>query len=243
MPEDGAQLLKRIEDNCRLLHSGYEEKVDYTVAVAYHRDRCHHFAKSTTPKYDCECPTVNEARVKRVRRPSLLEQLQDFAANRDTDRNPKSERGAPRVKTPKCHKELAGFFAYDEIVSDIYSVVDRALDDVGFDRAWAAMPVRPVLMGLSRVVGQFAEAWPDVARTLDSSTRRWVDSARSTLRISTSDSIFDSVTCGNCGGGLASPWGNRGETEVRCVGTLADPPCGHTYPASEWITLYEQGRK
>jgi hypothetical protein len=243
MPEEGKDLLKRIEANCKLLYDGYSESVEYRVAVAYHRDGCQYYAKSRTPKDDCECPVVNEGRAKRIARPSLLEQLQAFAVNRDTDRNPKSERGAPRVKTPKCHAELAGFFTYDEIVSDIYAVVDRAMEEAERDRLWATSPVAHILAHLHNQVAVFVEARPDVARTLDRAARGWVEKARSALMITVGDSVFQSVTCGNCGGGLSTPWGNRGEADVRCVGTPAEPPCGHTYPMSEWITLYEDHKR
>lgn len=241
MPEDG--ILKRIEENCKLLYDGYSERVDYVVAVAYHRDHCKYFSKSTRPQEDCECPSMEEGRVRRIRRECLLDQLQEFAKNRDTDRNAKAERAAPRVKKAKLMPELNGFLAYDEIVSDIYSTIDRMLVEAERDRKWGAQQVKHILMGLSQQVGYFVESRPDVARMVDSSASRWVASARSALMITVGDSMFESVTCGNCGGGLATPWGNRGEADVRCVGSPTAPPCGETYPMAEWIKLYEQGAR
>lgn len=242
MVAEGDDLLLRVKKNCELLHKGYQEKVDYKLRVAYHRLNCTHYGKTSLPK-ECACPVSEESRTKHINRPGLLEQLQAFAANKDTDRNAKAERGAPRVKVAgRPPGDMAGFFAYDEIVCDILRVVDQVMEEAGRDRTWASESVLSVLRGLTEQVKHFVDSRPDQARTIDLAASRWVRSARSALMITPGDSIFETVTCGNCGGGLATPWGNRGEAEVRCVGTPVDPPCGHTYPMSEWIKLYEGGR-
>lgn len=245
--KEAEQVLKRIEANCELLWSGYHERVDYVVAVAYHRAECPHHGgpsrpMSMTPGYDCDCPMVDEKRTRKLRRKGYLSQLKEFAENKDTDRNPKAERGAPRVKTAgRPPGDLGGFFALDELSCDVIAVVDRVMEEVGRDRTWAANPVWEVLRGLSSQVGHFIESRPDQAREIDKAAARWVASARSTLRVSTSEAVFDSVVCGNCGGALGTPWGN--ESDVRCVGSPAEPPCGHTYPMSEWVRLYEDHKR
>lgn len=234
--EEEGRALKRIGDRCESLYKGYKEKVAYTVDVAYHRNHCEYYGGSK--RGDCACPVVKEQRVREINRMGYLEQLKQFSGNKDTDRNPKSERGAPRVKTAgRPPGDLGGFFALDEITCDIAYVVDRVLEEVGRDRTWASQPVKLVLMGLRGQVAEFLEERPDQVREIDKATKRWVDSARSTLKITTGDAIFESVVCGNCGGGLTTPWGT--EFDVVCVGSPADPPCGHTYPMSEWVALYE----
>lgn len=241
MPQFDDPALMRISQNCKLLYHGYEERVDYTVEVKYHRSSCEYYSKATQKYNDCDCPIANEKRSRNVKRPGYLEQLQQFAQNKDTDRNPKAERGAPRVKVAgRPPGDMAGFFAVDELTCDIVNVVDRALDEVGRDRTWACGPVTQVLAGLATQVSYFAHSRPDVLRDVDKAAARWVSTARSTLRISTSDSFFDSVVCGNCGGALSTPWGNQDGADVRCVGTPSDGPCGETYPVSEWLRLYEQ---
>lgn len=232
-------ILDRIEANCKLLHDGYHEKVDYFVEVATHPDTCKYHRKAFVPKPDCECPAVQERRVRQIKRPGLLAQLREFARNKDTDRNPKAERGAPRVKVAgRPPGDLGGFFALDEIECDIPVVIDRVLDEVGRDRTWTAeRSVASSLAALHRLAAEFVGEYPDQARVLDTAAARWVRQARAALRISVGEAVFESVVCGNCGGGLSTPWGNRGEAEVACIGTVESAPCGHSYPVSEWIKL------
>lgn len=236
MPLEGeaAQYHEIVARNCDLLVNGWSERVEYTVPVAYHRADC------TPPS--CECPVTNEKRVRNQRRPGLLAQLQNIREHKDTDRNPKAERGAPRVKTAgKPPGDLAGLFTLDEIVCDIYMTCDRVFSEAGRDRGYAALPATSVLIGLPQQVNYFGEARPDLARDLARATDRWVRQAKYTLRLTVSDAVFGDTVCGNCGGGLKIAWDNS--SDVVCIGTLQDPPCGETYPMSEWITLYEKGRR
>jgi hypothetical protein len=244
MDEETGKVIRRIGDNAKILYDGYYENVEYAVDVAYHRAECVHHGKSALPRGDCECPVVTEQRVRKIKRRGLLAQLREFNQNKDTDRNPKAERGAPRVKVAgRPPGDMGGFFALDEIMCDIPYVVDRVLEEVGRDRTWAAAPVGEILMGLASQCHHFAEARPDQLREVDKAAARWVATARSTLKITVGDAIFDKIVCGNCGGGLATPWGNRGESDVVCVGTPGDPPCGHAYPMSEWVKLYEDQKR
>lgn len=240
LDEDARNIIRNIDENCKVLYDGYHENVEYAVDVAYHRGHCKYHGKSTLPKTDCECPIVREKRNRRVKRHGLLQQLQEYQQNKDVDRNAKAARGAPRVKTPKCHPELAGFFALDEIMSEIYREVDRWLEDAGRDRTWASQPVKLILMGLAQQAAHFAEARPDLVRTVDRRVERWVGVARSALKITVADSIFDSAVCGNCGGGLSTAHDAGGDmTMIRCVGTPTDPPCGEGYPMGDWLKIYE----
>jgi hypothetical protein len=239
--ESEARLIQRVYDNCKLLYDGWDEEVEYVLPVTHHVSGCKWHGKTVVKKAGCEntCETSNEKRKRTVKRKGLLDQLQDYQANKDTDRNPQSERQAPRVKKVKFMPELNGFFALDEIMSEINIEVDRFLDEAGRDRTWAAQPVRMTLQGLRIQVAHVIETRPDLCEHLDKKLKGWVATARSTLKITVGDAIFDGVVCGNCGGGLASPWGNRGEASVRCVGSPSDPPCGHEYPMSDWLKIYE----
>lgn len=234
-------VIVRIRENAEVLGSGYNESVDYSLPVGYHSGGCPHTAATGKVMGDCKptCRVVNERRTRNIRRKSLLEQLQDYQANKDVDRNPKAARGAPRVKTPKMHPELAGFFALDEIVTDIYSTIDRAMAESGRDRNWVSSPTKYILAGLANQMTYLLDDHADIVREVDRKLTGWVATARRTLKITVADAIFDGMVCGNCGGGLASPNGNRGEASVRCVGTPDEPPCGHEYPMSDWLSLYE----
>lgn len=232
--EEAAGMLERLKENCTLLGAGWQEPVEYAVPVTYHRAEC------PRSRVTCECPQVTEKRTRYVKRPGLLEQLKEFQANKDVDRNAKAARGAPRVKTPKMHPELAGFFVLDEICTDIYMTVDRALEECDRDRAWASMATQHVLAGLTTQVSYFVESRPDVARTVVKATDKWVAQARRALKISVDDSMFESTVCANCGGGLSTRHDHAGDLrEIVCVGTPSDPPCGETYPMSEWLKIYE----
>lgn len=234
-------LILRLRENCELLGQGYDERVEFTMPVGYHNAHCPRTAVTTKITDECnsKCRIVNEKRSRNIRRKGLLEQLQDYQANKDVDRNPKAARGAPRVKTPKMHPELAGFFALDEIVTDIYSTVDQAMADSGRDRTWVAQPTKHILIGLPTQATYLLDRHVDIARHLDRKAAGWVATARRTLKIAVSDSTFRDASCGNCGGFLASPNGNQGESSIRCVGTDDAPPCGHEYPMSDWLSLYE----
>lgn len=238
MDDEEHATITRIADNCKLLYSGYPERVEYTVDAPYHREHCPFHGKIYMT--GCDCPKIREKRTRSVQRPGYLAQLKEFSAHKDTDRNPKAERGAPRVKVAgRPPGDMAGFFTLDELMCDIPSVVDKALEEAGRDRTWAATSVPTILAGLATQTGLFIEARPDVARVIDKAAARWVAVARGALKVGASDGMFEGAVCGNCGGALATPWGNRGESAVSCAGSPSEPPCGQTYPMSEWIKLYE----
>lgn len=296
LSDEAREIVLRIDENCKLLYEGYLEKVQYVLQVSAHAADCVWHGRTHLAK-DCGCPVTNEQRVRNVRRPGYLDQLREFAKHKDTDRNPKAERGAPRVKTAgRPPGDMGGFFALDELECDIPSVADRFLEALGRDRTWAAQSVRLVLLGLASQVANALSAAAaggpaagagrldggstqgpvidsagdrlrccedplrtskddhgtkisdhdapiDHARRVDLAVIRWVDLARRTLKITVQETIFDKIVCGNCGGGLATPAGNRGDHDVRCVGTPSAPPCGETYPPGEWLRLYEDQQR
>lgn len=231
---EGEKILARLEENCDLLVSGWSEKVEYKVPVTYHRTEC-------TREGECECPVTNEKRTKVVKQKGLLAQLQEYTKHRDTDRGPKSERAAPRVKKPKLHPELNGFLALDEIHCDAYMVLDRIFEQAGRDRTWLTQPLKMVLMGLHYQVKQFIETELELAEEVQRATDKWVMTAKRALALTVPDAIFGDTVCGNCSGGLSIAWDNS--SDIRCVGTPATPPCGQVYPKTEWIALYEQQQR
>lgn len=224
--------IERLRVNCELLADGWREKVEYTTPVTYHREEC--------GKPHCECPVVNEKRAHKARRPGLLEQLKDFQHHRDTDREPKSERGAPSKGKSQPPGEVHGIFTLDEITVDAYMTIDRILEDGGRDRLYASQPLREVLHGLGYQMHQIVDTRPDLVREMVRATDKWIAMARRALRHTVSDAQFADTVCGNCGGGLAVPWDNSGE--VRCIGTPSEAPCGEFYPISEWVALYEKSK-
>lgn len=228
-------LLERLKNNCDLLALGWDEMVTYKVTQKIHQST-DHIGK------ECDCPTGQKERVKYVRRPGLLDQLREYQRNKDVDRNPKAARGAPRVKTPKTHPELAGFLTLDEITCDAYSKLDRIFEEAGRDRMYFVdRNFHSVINGLPYQVQQYIEARPDLARETLKLSERWVRQAKATLKMTVDDAMFEGVVCENCGGALAVAWDNQ--SDVRCIGSPADPPCGHTYPMSEWVALYERGKR
>lgn len=234
---EAQEYYERIRANVDLLVSGWRERVDYVVPVTYHRNTCHRKRYGD----ECECPKANEKRTRYLARPGLLEQLKEFQQNKDVNRDPKSERNPPRVKKPKMMPELNGFLALDEIVCDVFMTSDRIMEETGRDRTLASQPVDQVLTSMLYQTLHFGESRPDQARVLALATDKWVASAKRALNVSVSDAQFGDTVCGNCGGGLKIAWDNS--SDVRCVGTPAEPPCGETYPMSEWVSLYEKGRR
>lgn len=234
LSDEDYAIIKRIDDNCKLLASGYSERVEYKASLVYHRAIC---SKGT----DCDCPRVIEDRVRRINRPSLIAQLKEWQQNCDVDRNPKAARGAPRVKTPRMHPELRGFFTLDEITCEAYTLFDRILEEGGRDRSFASAPIEYVINGMAYQMTHIIESHPDLAQQLLKSTGKWVAQAKAALNQTVSDAMLGETVCGNCGGGLSVAWDNS--SDVRCVGSPSEPPCGETYPMSEWVTLYERGKR
>lgn len=228
--------------NCKLLVSGYRERIEYQEPVKYHSPDC---VRATMKVAECDCRVEMETRARHVQRRGLLDQLDDFTKNRDCDLSPKAARGAPRVKKAKLNPELNGYLTLDEITCDVYMSLDRIFEEAERDRTYLSQPVRVILPGLANQVRYMIDAGrPDLARQVSKLTRKWVDSAKRTLNHTVSDAMFGDVVCGNCGGGLVGPGRVEGEGAiVRCAGSPAEAPCGQEYPASEWLELYEKGRR
>jgi hypothetical protein len=216
-----------VAENCKLLVSGYRERSEYVDMVKY--------PDGTKP----------ETRVRHIQRKGLLDQLEAYSKNRDADLSPKAARGAPRVKKAKLNPELNGFLTLDEITCDIYMSLDRIFEEAGRDRTYLSQPIRVVVGSLLVQLRYILDGGrPDLARQIAKLTVKWVDMARTTLNHKTGDAMFGDTVCGNCGGALAGP--NRVEDAtavVRCIGTPTEAPCGEEYPASEWLALYEKGRR
>lgn len=226
--------IEKIRDNCALLTHGWQEKIEYKVPVTYHTTGCEQ-------NVGCTCPVTNEARARTVKHPGLLNQLEEFQQHRDSDRGPRAERGAPHAGGSRPPGELGGFLTLDEIVAEVYTVVDRVLDEGGRDRSYAACSIRDVLNGLAYQMEQIERDRPDLVHDIIRATDRWVAKAKASLRLTVASATLADTVCGNCGGGLVVAWDNS--TDVACAGTPAAPPCGETYPMSEWLSLYERGRR
>lgn len=237
--EEAQKLHRRIVANCELLIQGWHEKAEYVVTVATHVVTCKWTMPTTT---SCDCPKTDEKRARNVKFPGLLKQLEDFKTHQDTDRNPKAERGAPRVKVPgRPPGDTRGFFTLDEIVCDAYTVIRRIMEEAERDALYASNSINAMLTGLPYQCSRFGDARPDLLRELVKASDGWIRNARQALRITVSDAMFDDVVCGNCEGALAVAWDNS--SAVRCIGSPGEPPCGETYPMSDWIGLYEKGKR
>jgi len=228
------EILEKLQGNCKLLNAGWSDRIEYTVPVKYHQADCDRRVACTT------CPVVDEKRSRYVNRPGLLEQLREFQQSKDVDRNPKAARGAPRVKKPKMHPELAGFLVLDEITCEANTVLDRIFEEAGSDRTWLAIPISSILTGLDYQVKQFVDERPDLARQVLKLTDKWVRQARAALKLSVSDAMFGDTVC-PCGGGLSIPWDNSGA--VKCIGSPSAAPCGTEYGMDSWVELYEKGKR
>lgn len=229
--------LVQIKADCALLVLGWNDKVEYKVPVAYHRITCKYRQRLST---GCQCPVTNETRIRNVKRPGLLEQLEKFKEYQDTDREPKAERQAPRVKKIKNNAELGGFFTLDEIACDVSATIDRLWSEAEKPRTWAVIGTKNLLGALPGQAAMLSSR-PDLVHELARAVAGWVRLAGRTLRLIVSDSIFGDSCCGNCGGGLVVPVDASGD--VRCVGKPGGGPCGETYPMSEWVGMYERRQR
>lgn len=233
-------LMERLTDNVGQLVYGWREKVEYMVPIRYHDKGQCTFATRMKNGDICNCPIKNEKRARHIQVDCLLDQLKEFAKSKDVDRNPKAARQAPRVKKVKFMPELNGFFTLDEITCDAYMLIDRAYEMADLDRTISSRPLSEVLGGLVIQMGQIVEARPDIVRDMVKATGKWVASARRTLNLTVADAMFEGVVCENCGGALSIAWDNS--SEVKCIGSPSAASCGHTYPMSEWVALYEKGK-
>lgn len=241
LSDEPRQLMERLTENVGLLVYGWREKIEYEVPVRYHDKGQCSFASRAKNGDVCSCPVRNEKRSRHIQVDCLLDQLKEYAKSKDVDRNPQAARQPPRVKKIKNNPELNGFFTLDEITCDAYMVIDKAYEEADLDRTVTSRPLTEVLGGLILKMGELAEGRPDLVRDMVKATGKWVSMARHTLNMTVSEAQFSGTVCGNCQGGLAVAWDNS--SDVRCIGTPTAPPCGETYPMSEWVSLYEKGRK
>lgn len=234
--------VRTVNENANLLTRTNREKIEYTEEVKYHAKSCP--VGRLDGNSPCGCPTKPEKKSHFVNRPSLLKQLQDYSANRDADLEPKAARGAPRVKKAKLNPELNGFLTLDEITCDAYASLDRIFTAGDRDRRWLVENITYILQNLGSQTCYLIETGhPGLAKEVADLTDKWVRMAQNTLRQHVRDRMFDSTLCGNCGvGALSAPGTVNAGSVVRCLGTPATPPCGHEYPATEWLALYERGR-
>lgn len=234
-------LMERLTENVGFLVYGWRDKIEYVVPVRYHdKGQCTSATRIRNGD-KCDCPTKDEKRTRHVQVDCLLDQLKEYTKSKDVDRNPKAARQAPRVKKVKYMPELNGFFTLDEITCDIYMTLDRAYEEAGIDRTVTSRPLSELLGGLVIQMGGIAETHTDLVADMVKATAKWVGMARRTLNLTVADAQFGSTVCENCNGGLAIAWDNS--SDVRCIGTPTTPPCGHTYPMSEWVGLYERGKQ
>lgn len=230
------EYIKKVEADIKLLNQGWRDKVEYMLPVVYHRPHC----ESTGNGNACECPIVNEKRSKHVTSPGLLQQLEEYGKHVDLGAEPKAERGSPGKSKSRPPGDMNGFHTLDEIIAEAYTITDRIMREAG--RSAEVMPIREVLNQLPYQCRQIVDDYPHLVEDIAHATGRWVDKAQRALGIKTTETVFANTVCGDCGGALAVGRDLR-RTDVRCVGTPAAKACGRRYPMSEWVGLYEKGRK
>lgn len=228
--------IKRIEENIRLLTSGWGDRVEYNLPVVYHRAHCE---VAVTKNGACECPAINEKRSKWVTSPGLLDQLQEYAKHADLGAEPRAERGTPGKAKSRPPTSMAGFFLLDEIIAEAYTLVDRVMREAG--RTAEIMPIRGVLNQLPYQCRQIIDDYPHLVNEIWSATAKWVEKAQRVLGIRTSEGTFADTVCGDCGGALAIGR-DLTRTDVRCIGTPAARACGKRYGLRDWMSLYEKGK-
>lgn len=229
--------IARIEENIKQLTTGWQEKIEYDKPVKYHQGGC---ADGT----GCACPVVNEKRSKYIRHKPLLEQLREYARHVDLGAEPQAERGSPNKSGSKPPASMAGFHALDEIHIEAYSLTDRVMRESGRSKTFGVdyKKLAAMLDQLPYQCRQIVTDYPHLVGDILAATGKWVDMAKRVLGFKTSEVMFRDTVCGECGGALLVGR-DPNKTDVRCGGTPSTPSCGTKYPMSQWLELYEKGRR
>lgn len=96
-------------------------------------------------------------------------------------------------------------------------------------------PLATVLAALREWVIDNVTDGPDMAQAVARGFRRWVHDARVLLGYESRKVTLADTVCGQCGGTLAVAV--DATSDVRCIGTADEDPCGMIYGRLEWVSL------
>lgn len=134
MPRD----LERIQSLADELTRGFDERVEYDLRFVDHAPAC---AENCPRSAMCACPSTTERRIKTMRRPPLIQQLQDVIAEQSTGPDT-GGRSSTRVDSGALGN-LDALDLIQEIKRELSSAVRRARQILGYD-----VPPSSVIRGI-----------------------------------------------------------------------------------------------
>lgn len=179
--------------------------------------------------------TIVEARAKYVRQAGLIPQLQHAVHHKGSGNSQGPSSNKPGSKAPL---NMAAFELLDEIVVGAQSWHDMLYDElydnhiVGNNRR-----INHVLANIVPMCERLQHVKPSLTRGVLKDANRWVKRARVLLGYDKPLVMLKDTVCGECGGGLAVA--TDASTDVKCVGTPEDSPCGVVYPRFRWLEMVE----
>lgn len=96
-------------------------------------------------------------------------------------------------------------------------------------------PLACLLADLRTAAITYADERPQGVQRLARAFRRWVHDARVLLGYESRKVTLADTVCGECGGTLAVAI--DATSDVRCIGTADNDPCGMIYGRLEWVSL------
>ncbi|WP_146132522.1 hypothetical protein [Streptomyces solincola] len=220
------RLQEEIDGLVDQLIRGWTERIHYRVAVP---TDCAHI--------NCKCVAATEARAQTITHAGLLDQLKLFQQQGDPGPRDGAERGAPNKPGSRPPGNMKGFHLLDEISVEIMSFGQECAERAGYGPDVALVSVAGNLGNIRRLSTSAYDRDELLAYDIRNRLRGWVRRCRLALAHDQPDEMLADTVCGECGGGLAV--GRGAETDVRCVGTPEQPPCGVRYGRQDWVALLE----
>lgn len=176
---------------------------------------------------------ILEARAKHVRQAGLIPQLQAAIGVKSSGNR---QGGSSNKPGSRPLINMAALDLLDEIGVGAQTWHDRLYDElydnhvVGNNRR-----INHVLANIVPMCERLQHVKPSLTHGVLKDANRWTKRARVLLGYDKPLVMLRDTVCGECGGALAVA--TDASTDVKCVGTPEDSPCGVIYPRFRWLEM------
>lgn len=179
---------------------------------------------------------ILEKRAKYIRQAGLIPQLQVAV----------SVKGSSNGQGPSSNKpgsrpliNMAALDLLDHIVVGAQTWHDKLYDELYIHHAVGNnRRLTHVLANILPMCERLQHVKPSLVRGVLKDANQWTKRARILLGYDKPLVMLRDTVCGECGGGLAVA--TDASTDVRCVGTPEESPCGVVYPRFRWLEMVDE---
>ncbi len=235
---------QQVADLVAQLLDGWEEHIEYQVAVRSHGPLCRVWRAAISPArrkhYHCECPEHLEGRAKSAWQSPLMDQLQEAVTE------PTATGGGEGGATDKPHSVAPGnqealdlLLRVSQVAIGHYQRLRTELypDHRGGFRNTGPNALRQVVDWCAMASDGTVECGYELVCEVKEDLRRLVRTARIILGYDSPQRMLAETVCGDCGGALIVA--EDATSDVRCIGTPDTASCGTRYLTWQWIDLLE----